>query len=25
MAIGLVLSVRNHKDKKYHMFYTEKE
>jgi rod shape determining protein RodA len=25
MAIGLVLSVRAHKDKKYHMFYTEKE
>jgi len=23
MAIGLVLSVRAHKDKKYHMFYTE--
>ncbi|MCL2077917.1 MAG: FtsW/RodA/SpoVE family cell cycle protein [Oscillospiraceae bacterium] len=25
MGIGLVLSVRAHKDKKYHMFYTEKE
>jgi rod shape determining protein RodA len=25
MAIGLVLSVRVHKDKKYHMFYTEKD
>ncbi|MCL1823526.1 MAG: FtsW/RodA/SpoVE family cell cycle protein [Oscillospiraceae bacterium] len=25
MAIGLVLSVRAHKDKKYHMFYTEKD
>ncbi|MDR2531879.1 MAG: FtsW/RodA/SpoVE family cell cycle protein [Oscillospiraceae bacterium] len=25
LGIGLVLSVRAHKDKKYHMFYTEKE
>jgi rod shape determining protein RodA len=25
MGIGLVLSVRAHKDKKYHMFYTEKD
>ena len=25
MAVGLVLSVRTHKDKKYHMFYTEKD